>query len=162
MLFDQNERVEGSLHGVQPRLAIRGTIWGGYGLPGFLAFITVFGGLAGIFDRVWLSSSAMIGWLLLYFSAVGSVFVFEAINRRNVLEISGDRIRWSFRQPPQQGDEPVSGLKNVEVSPSGARLVFDSAFVFASGDMFRRRDIKRFVEELQRLGAQVSPQPGVR
>jgi len=86
---------------------------------------------------------------------VGTIFVAEAISRRNVVQVSGDRIRWSFRQPPDKGDQALSNLRKVEVFPSGARLVFEQGMVFASRAEFRRGDIKRFVEGLRGLGAQV-------
>jgi hypothetical protein len=95
-------------------------------------------------------------WLILMGVVVGTIFVAEAISRRNVVEVSGDRVRWSFRQPPDKGDQPLSSLQKVEVFPSGARLVFEQGLVFASRVDFRRRDIKSLVEGLRGLGAQVS------
>src|SRR5712692_311690 len=137
-------------------LVIHGSYMGGYGLPGTLALVGVLGAIAAVLSRIWARPAALTLWLILMGVAVGTIFVAEAISRRNVVEVRGDRIRWSFRQPPVKGDQPVSSLQKVEVFPSGARLVFEASMVFASRAEFRRSDIERLVEGLRQLGALVS------
>ena len=121
-----------------------------------LAFIGVIGVIQAFLTRIWIGPAALTMWVILIGGAVVAMFVVEAISRRNVVEVTGDRIRWSFRQPPDKGDQPMSSLQKVEVFPSGARLVFEQGLVFASRADFRRRDIKRLVEGLRGLGAQIS------
>lgn len=137
-------------------LVIHGSTMGGYGVPGMLAFLGVMGTVTAVLDKIWVRRSAMVAWLILIGAALAILIFVEVVNRRNVVEVEGDRIRWSFRHPPEKGDEPLSHLQRVEVLPSGARLVFVEGPVFASRTEFRRRDIERLVEELRRLGAQVS------
>ena len=134
---------------------IHGSYMGGFGLPGGLVLVGVLGTVAAVLSRIWARPAALMVWLIVMGVAVGTIFVAEAVSRRNVVEASGDRIRWSFRQPVINGDQALSDLRKVEVSPDGARLVFEYDAVFASRAEFRRRDIKRFVEGLRRLGAQV-------
>jgi hypothetical protein len=129
---------------------------GGYGLPGGLAVVGLLGGINAVLARIWASQTALMVWLIVVGGAVLAIFFAEAVNRRNVVEVTGDRVRWSFRQPPATGDQPLSSLRKVEVFPSGARLVFEEGMVFASRAVFRRSDIKRLVEGLRGLGAQVS------
>lgn len=142
---------------------MRGSYLGGYGLPGMLAFIGVIGAIEAVLTRIWIRPAALMLWVILIGGALVAMFVVEAISRRNMVEVSDDRIRWSFRQPPDKGDRPLSSLQKVEVFPSGARLVLQDRQVFASRAVFRRRDIKRFVEGLRGLGAQVNDMgiPGV-
>ena len=137
-------------------LVIHGSSIGGYGVPGMLAFLGVMGTVTAVLDKIWVRRSALVVWLILIGAALAMLIVVEAVNRRNVVEVKGDRIRWSFRQPPEKGDEPLSHLQRVELLPSGARLVFMERPVFASQTAFRRRDIKRLVEGLRRLGAEIS------
>lgn len=137
-------------------LVIHGSYMGGYGLPGALALVGVLGSVAAVLSRIWASPAALTLWLIVMGVAVGTIFVAEAISRRNVVEVNGDRVRWSFRQPAFKGDQALSDLLKVEVSLDGARLVFKYDAVFASRAEFRRRDIKGFVEGLRGLGAQVS------
>ena len=137
-------------------LVIHGSSMGGYGLAWMLALVGVLGGVAAVVSRIWARPAALTLWLILMGVAVGTIVVAEAISRRNVVEVSGDRIRWSFRQPPDQGDQPLSSLQKVEVFPSGARLVFEEGLVFASRAEFRRSDIKRLAEGLRGLGARLS------
>jgi len=141
---------------MERRLVIHGSTLGGYGLPGLLAFVGVLGGINAVLTRIWARPAARTLWPIIVGGAVISILFVEAVNRRNILEVSGDRIRWSFRQPPVKGDQPLSGLRKVEVFPSGACLEFEVGRVCATRDMFRRRDITRLVEALRQLGAQVS------
>ncbi len=141
---------------MQRPLVIHGSYMGGFGLPGALALVGVLGTVAAVLSRIWARPAALTVWLIVMGVAVGTIFVAEVVSRRNVVEASGDRIRWSFRQPVVNGDQALSDLRKVEVSPDGARLVFEYDAVFASRAEFRRRDIKRFVEGLRGLGAQVS------
>jgi hypothetical protein len=137
-------------------LVIHGSFMGGYGLPGTLALVGVLGGIAAVLSRIWARPAALTLWLILMGVVVATIFIAEATSRRNVVEVSGDRIRWSFRQPPDHGDEPLPNLQRVDVFPSAVRLVFEDDFVVASRADFRRRDINRLVEALRQLGAQVS------
>ena len=141
---------------MERRLVIHGSTLGGYGLPGLLAFVGVLGGINAVLTRIWARPAARTLWLIIVGGAVISILFMEAVNRRNILEVSGDRIRWSFRQPPVKGDQPMSGLRKVEVFSSGACLEFEAGRVCATRDMFRRRDITRLIEVLRQLGAQVS------
>ena len=129
---------------------------GGYGLPGMLAFVGVIAAIEAILTRIWARPSALAVWIVIVGGALVGIFFMEAISRRNVVEVADERIRWSFRQPPEKGDEPISHLQRVEVLPSGARLVFMDGLVFASRAQFRRRDIRRLVEGLRGLGADVN------
>jgi hypothetical protein len=137
-------------------VVIHGSSMGGCGVPGMLAFLGVIGTVTAVLDKIWVRRSALVEWLILIGVALAMLIVVEAVNRRNVVEVMGDRIRWSFRRPPENGDEPFSQLQRVELLPSGARLVFMEGPVFASRAEFRRRDINRLVEALRRRGAQVS------
>ena len=141
-------------------LVIHGSSMGGYGLPGMLAFLGVLGTLAAVLDQIWVRRSALVVWLILIGVALATLVLVEAVNRRNVLEVKGDRIRWSFRQPSEKGAEPLSALRRVEVFPSGARLVFDRGMVFASRAMFTPRDIRRLVNGLRGLGAEITQMGG--
>jgi hypothetical protein len=141
-------------------LVIHGSSLGGYGVPGMLAFLGVLGTFAAVLDQIWARRSALVVWLILIGAALAILILVEAVNRRNVVEVKGDRIRWSFRQPPDNGDQPLSALSRVEVFPSGARLVFDGGPVFASRAMFTPRDIRRLVDGLRGLGAQVTQMGG--
>jgi hypothetical protein len=137
-------------------VVIHGSSIGGYGVPGMLAFLGVMGTVTAVLDKIWVQPSALVAWLILIGAALAILIFVEAVNRRNVVEVKGDRIRWSFRQPPEKGDELLSHLQRVEVFPSGARLVFMDRPVFASRAEFRRRDINELVEALRRRGAQVN------
>jgi len=147
---------------MQRPLVINGSYMGGYGLPGALALVGVLGAIAAILSRVWARPAALELWLIVMGVAVGTIIGAEAISRRNVVEVGADRIRWSFRQPPDHGEQPLTSLQKVEVFPSGARLVLQDRMVFASRVDFRRRDIKRLVEGLRALGAQVGDMGGPR
>ena len=147
---------------MEQRLVIHGSTMGDYGLPGMLAFVGVLGTIEAVLTRIWARPSALTVWVILIGVALATIFAVEAVNRRNVVEVSSERIRWSFRQPPESGDEPLSNLQKVEVFQSGARLVFEHGLVFASRAMFRRRDIKRLVEGLQQLGVQISDMTSAR
>ncbi len=141
---------------MERRLVIHGSTLGGYGLPGMLAFVGVLGGINAVLTRIWARPAALTLWLIIVGGAVLTILFVEAVNRRNIVEVSGDRIRWSFRQPPVKGDQPLSGLRKVEVFSSGACLEFEEGRVCATRDMFRRRDINRLIEALRQLAAQVS------
>ena len=141
---------------MERRLVIHGSFMGGYGLPGLLAFVGIIGVIQAVLNRIWARPAALVVWLILIGGAVVVILVAEGISRRNVREVSGGRIRWSFRQPPEQGDQALSSLQKVEVFSSAARLVFEDSLVVASRAVFRRRDINRLVEALRELGAQVT------
>ena len=136
---------------------IRGTTLSGYGLPGLLAFVLIVAGAQALLTQIWERPEALTIWLILVGGLVGMIFVVEAVNRRNVVEVSGDHIRWSLRQPPDKGDQPISNIRRVEVSPLGASLVFDGHEVVARRVDFRRGDFARLVETLRGMGVQVSP-----
>jgi hypothetical protein len=141
---------------MERRFVIHGSTMGGYGLPGMLAFVGALGAIEAVLTRIWARPAALTLWLIIVGGAVLTILFVEAVNRRNVVEVSGDRIRWSFRQPPVRGDHPLSDLRKVEVFSSGACLEFDEGRVCATRDMFRRREINRLIEALRQLGAQVS------
>ena len=141
---------------MEHRTVIHGSYLGGYGLPGMLAFVGVLGAIAALGSQIWARRSALVVWLVVFGGAVITIFVLELISRRNFVEVDGGRIRWFFRQPPEQGDEPLASLQKVEVFPSAVRVVFmDGGFV-AGRDDFRRSDLNRLVETLRDLGAHVS------
>ena len=119
-------------------LVIHGTTIGGYGVPGMLAFLGVVGAVRAVLDKIWLRRSALAEWLILLGVALAILVVIEAVNRRNVVEVKGDRIRWSLRQPAEKGDEPFSHLRRVELLPSGAPLLFMERPVFVSRDELPR------------------------
>jgi hypothetical protein len=125
-----------------------------------LAFVGILGAIQAFLYRIWIHPAALTVWMFLVGVAVITILGVEVVNRRNVVEVSRDRVRWSLRQPPDQGDLPLSDLKRVEISPSGARLVFQDGLVFASRADFTRHDIKRLVEGLRGLGAQVNRMDG--
>jgi len=79
------------------------------------------------------------------------------------VEVNGERIRWSFRQPPDRGDEPVANLRSVTIYPaSGALLEFaggNDRVMLGVGD-FRTRDIIRVVEARRGLGVRVDDSKG--
>jgi hypothetical protein len=141
---------------VDGRLVIHGSFLGGYGLPGMLAFVGVIAAIQSVLTRIWARPSALAVWVVIVGGALLAVIFMEAVSRRNVVEVGDERIRWSFRAPPEKGDQPFSHLQRVEVFPSGARLVFIEGAVFANRANFRPRDIKRLVDGLRSLGAQVN------
>lgn len=138
------------------RLVIYGSYIGGYGLPGALALVGVIAAIQAVLTRIWARPSALAVWVVIVGGAVAAIFFAEVVSRRNVVEVADERIRWSFRAPPEKGDQPFSHLQRVEVFPSGARLIFIEGAVFANRTNFRPRDIKRLVDGLRSLGAQVN------
>ena len=71
-------------------LVIHGSYMGGYGLPGALALVGVLGGIAAVLSRIWARPTALTLWLIVMGVAVGTIFVAEAISRRNVVQVGGD------------------------------------------------------------------------
>jgi hypothetical protein len=140
---------------MERRLVIRGSFMSGYGFPGLLAFVGAIGAINAVLTRIWASRVALTVWLIIIGGGVVAIFAVEAISRRNVVEVRGDRIRWSLRQPPDKGDQPISNLRRVEVFPAAACLVFVDCTVAASGVDFRRSDLTRLVEGLRAMGATV-------
>ena len=129
---------------------------GGYGLPGGLAAVGVLGGINAVLAHIWSNPSGLILWLIIVGGAVLGLFAVEAINRRNFVEVNGGRVRWALRQPPSKGELSVSSLRQVEVLPSGTRLVFEREAVSLYASLFRKRDMTRLVNALQQLGTQVT------
>lgn len=133
----------------------------GYGLPGLLGVVGVLGTINAVLTRIWASKDALTVWLIIVGGAVLLIIFVEVVNRRNVLEVGGERISWSLRQPPDKGHEPLSSLRTVELVPTEVRLVFERHTVIANRILFRRGDMRRFVEQLRGLGVQVNEQPSV-
>lgn len=102
-------------------------------------------------------------WLALAAFLALVLIASELAWRRNVVELAGGRIRWSFRQPPERGDEPLENLQRVEVYAwSGARLIFKKGPVMVSLSDFPRRRVNRLVSALRDVGTPVTEMPGPR
>jgi hypothetical protein len=143
---------------MQRRIVIRGTQLGGYPFVLILVALPVL-----LTISIWLYPRELARWLI----SAGVLFiadlVLEAIGRRTFVEVKGERIRWSFRQPPTRGDEPIGNLRGVTIYPtSGALLEFagGSGRVVLGSDDFRIRDITRVVEALRGLGVRVDDSRG--
>ncbi len=137
-------------------VVIHGSFLGGNGLPGMLAFVGVIGGINAVLTRIWVRPAALTVWLILIGGALATILFVEAVCRRNIVAVGRNRIRWSFRQPPEKGDEPLSNLQRVEVFSSATRLVFKDRLTAISRADFRRPDINRLVETLRGLGAPIN------
>ncbi len=135
---------------------IHGSSLGGAGLPGMLAFVGVIGAINAVLTRIWVRPAALTVWLILIGGAVLAILFVEAVCRRNIVVVGRNGIRWSFRAPPEKGDEPLSNLQRVEVFSSATRLVFKDRLAAVSRADFRRRDINRLVETMRGLGVPIN------
>lgn len=95
----------------------------------------------------------MIFWVFI----AGTIVASQVIVRRTFVEVSSDGVRWFYRVPRQQGEEPLANLIKVERYASGAFLFFNGGAgrVAVSRSDFSNSEINRVVETLRGLGARV-------
>ena len=135
------------------RVVIRS--FGGYLLPGTIIFECLLLAVGAFISLHWHYSLG--GFWVMSGLAFVSSLVFMAITSRTFIDVDGYRVRWSFRQPPEQGDKPLSDLLRVEVFPgSGARLVFRNGLCMAGIDDFRWDQINHLTKALGEMGGQVT------
>lgn len=141
------------------RVVIRGDLLAGYGIYLSAGVIVVGAPLTALLSRVWVNPSKFWLWVIFWIWIAGTLVACQVIVRRTFVEVSSDRVRWFFRQPRRQGDEPLTNLMRVERYPSAAILFFTGGsgrIAFGIPD-FSNREINRVVEMLRRLGVHVEP-----
>jgi hypothetical protein len=143
------------------RVKIHGDVLAGYFLPLFVAVFVVFVPVTGILARVWANPVGLKYWMIYWALFLVGSWILVAQMRRTFIEADADRVRWFFRQPRAEGDEPLANLTKIELLQSGAVLVFPDQVVMADIGNFSRRSIKRLVAGLQDLGVQIGqPEAG--
>jgi hypothetical protein len=139
------------------RVVIRGDQLGGYGLYVSAGVIVVGAPLTALLSRVWHSRSSLLLWVIFWVVMAGALVAMQVIVRRTFVEVTRDRVRWFFRQPRQQGEEPLTNLIRIETYPSAAVLFFNGGTgrIAVGRPDFSSREINRVVETLRGLGVRV-------
>lgn len=138
------------------RVVIHGALLDGWATPIGLAAIAIALLVTEVLKPI-RTSHSLFTWLGLAGFLALVIIGAELMSRRNVVEVVGTRIRWSFVQPPERGDEPLADLQRVEVWPStGAQLIFKNRRTMVCLADFPRRRINRLVDALRQLGTPVS------
>jgi hypothetical protein len=138
-------------------VVIRGDQLGGYGLYLSAGVIIVGAPLTALLSRVWVSRASLLLWVIVWIVFAGTLVAIEVILRRTFVEVTSDRVHWFFRQPRQQGEEPLTNLIRIETYPSAAVLFFNGGTgrITVGRTDFSSREINRVVEKLRGLGVRV-------
>ena len=141
---------------MQHVVVIRGTQLGGY------PFVLILVGLLILTPiSIWLWPADDARWLISAGVIACADVAAEMIARRTFVKVDGNRIRWSFRAPPDKGEEPVGNLRSVTIYPQGALLEFAAGSRLMVGiNDFRNRDTMRVVEALRGLGVRIDDSRG--
>lgn len=138
------------------RAVIHGSNLGGWALPVGFAGIAIALAATELLKPIRTTRSLFVYLGLATFLALVLIGA-ELLARRNVVEVAEDHVRWSFLQPPEHGDEPLTDLVGVVVWPqSGAELVFKKGKTMVSLADFPRWRVNRLVETLRSQGATVT------
>lgn len=142
---------------MERRVVIHGSNMGGYGTPGLLVVVAIVAVVTAALSPIRTNRTSLGVWLFLIVAFLAAIVWMELTSRRNVVEVAGGRVRWSFRQPPEKGDEPLTNLQKVNLFPSsGAQLVFPHKVAMVSRSDFTRGAVSRLVDALREGGTQVN------